>query len=60
MVLDVRLPEMSGLKLQEELTKAEIQVPIVFVSGHGEIAMAVRAMREKLLYLQQEVDRLDK
>lgn len=45
MVLDVRLPEMSGLKLQEELTKAEIQVPIVFVSGHGEIAMAVRAMK---------------
>ena len=45
MVLDVRLPEMSGLKLQEELTKAEIQVPIVFVSGHGDIAMAVRAMK---------------
>jgi FixJ family two-component response regulator len=45
MVLDVRMPEMSGLKLQEELTKAEVQVPIVFVSGHGDIAMAVRAMK---------------
>jgi len=44
-VLDVRMPEMSGLKLQEELAKAEIQVPIVFVSGHGDIAMAVRAMK---------------
>ena len=45
MVLDVRMPEMSGLKLQEELTKAEIQVPIIFISGHGDIAMAVRAMK---------------
>jgi len=44
-VLDVRMPEMSGLKLQEELTKAEVQVPIVFVSGHGDVAMAVRAMK---------------
>jgi FixJ family two-component response regulator len=45
MVLDVRLPEMSGLKLQEELVKAEVQIPIVFISGHGDIAMAVRAMK---------------
>jgi FixJ family two-component response regulator len=45
MILDVRMPEMSGLKLQEELTKAEVQVPIVFVSGHGEIGVAVRAMK---------------
>ena len=44
-VLDVRMPEMSGIKLQEELTKAEIQVPIVFVSAHGDIAMVVRAMK---------------
>jgi FixJ family two-component response regulator len=45
MVLDVRMPEMSGLKLQEELVKAEVQIPIVFVSGHGDVAMAVRAMK---------------
>jgi FixJ family two-component response regulator len=44
MVLDVLDAEMSGLKLQEELLKAEVQVPIVFISGHG-IAMAVRAMK---------------
>ena len=44
-VLDVRLPEMSGLKLQEELARAEVQVPIVFITGHGDIAMAVRAMK---------------
>jgi FixJ family two-component response regulator len=45
LVLDVRMPEMSGLKLQEELAKAEVQIPIVFVSGHGDVAMAVRAMK---------------
>ena len=45
MVLDVRMPKMSGLKLQEELARAEVQVPIVFITGHGDIAMAVRAMK---------------
>jgi len=45
MVLDVRMPEMSGLKLQEELLKAEVQVPIVFISGHADVVMAVRAMK---------------
>ena len=45
MVLDVRMPAMSGLKLQEELARAEVQVPIVFITGHGDIAMAVRAMK---------------
>jgi FixJ family two-component response regulator len=45
LVLDVRMPEMSGLKLQEELARAGAEVPIVFISGHGDIAMAVRAMK---------------
>ena len=45
LVLDVRMPKMSGLKLQEELARAEVQVPIVFITGHGDIAMAVRAMK---------------
>lgn len=45
MVLDVRMPAMSGLKLQEELARAEVQVPIVFITGHGDITMAVRAMK---------------
>ena len=45
MVLDVRMPVMSGIKLQEELARAEVQVPIVFITGHGDIAMAVRAMK---------------
>ena len=45
MVLDVRMPEMSGLKLQEELAKAEVPVPILFLSAHGDIEMAVAAMK---------------
>jgi FixJ family two-component response regulator len=45
MVLDVRMPRMSGLKLQEELARADVHIPIVFITGHGDIAMAVRAMK---------------
>src|SRR5262245_41933646 len=45
MVLDVRMPKMSGLQLQEELARADVQIPIVFITGHGDVAMAVRAMK---------------
>lgn len=45
LVLDVRLPGPSGLDLQSELTRANIHVPIVFMSGHGDIPMSVRAMK---------------
>ena len=45
MVLDVRMPKMSGLQLQEELARAEVQIPIIFITGHGDIAIAVRAMK---------------
>jgi FixJ family two-component response regulator len=45
LVLDVRLPGVSGLDFQAELTKAGIQVPIIFISGHGDIPMTVRAMK---------------
>jgi FixJ family two-component response regulator len=45
LVLDVRLPGMSGLKFQEELAKAKNRIPIVFLTGHGDIPMAVRAMK---------------
>jgi FixJ family two-component response regulator len=44
-VLDVRMPNMSGLQLQDELARAEVQIPIVFITGHGDIPMAVRAMK---------------
>jgi FixJ family two-component response regulator len=45
MVLDVRLPGLSGLDFQSELTKSNIQLPIVFMTGHGDIPMTVRAMK---------------
>jgi len=45
LVLDVRLPGMSGLDFQSELAKANIQIPIIFMTGHGDIPMTVRAMK---------------
>lgn len=44
-VLDVRLPELSGLELQQALTDADRALPIVFITGHGDIPTSVRAMR---------------
>jgi FixJ family two-component response regulator len=45
LVLDVRLPGQSGLDFQAELAKANIQIPIIFMTGHGDIPMTVRAMK---------------
>jgi FixJ family two-component response regulator len=45
LVLDVRLPGLSGLDLQQELAQANVQMPIVFITGHGDIQMSVRAMK---------------
>ena len=45
LVLDVRMPEISGLELQEKLAKAGILLPVVFISGHGTVQMSVRAMK---------------
>ena len=45
LVLDVRLPGLSGLDFQAELMKADVRIPIVFISGHGDIPMSVRAMK---------------
>jgi FixJ family two-component response regulator len=44
LVLDVRLPGLSGLDLQRALLEADIQIPIVFITGHGDIPMSVQAM----------------
>ena len=44
-VLDVQLPGLSGLDLQEELAKVDVQIPIIFLTGHGDIPMTVRAMK---------------
>jgi FixJ family two-component response regulator len=45
LVLDVRMPELSGLDFQADLARANIQVPIVFMTGHGDIPMTVKAMK---------------
>jgi FixJ family two-component response regulator len=45
LVLDVRLPGLSGLDFQAELIKNDIRVPIIFITGHGDIPMSVRAMK---------------
>lgn len=44
-VLDVRLPGMSGLELQQEMAARGLRLPIVFITGHGDIPMSVRAMK---------------
>ena len=45
LVLDIELPGLSGLDLQHELVEAEIQLPIIFVTGHGDIPRSVQAMK---------------
>ena len=45
LVLDIRLPGLSGLDFQAELTKANINIPVIFMTGHGDIPMTVRAMK---------------
>jgi FixJ family two-component response regulator len=45
LVLDVRMPEVSGLALQERLAAAGHRIPIIFITGHGDITMSVRAMK---------------
>jgi FixJ family two-component response regulator len=45
LILDVRLPGMSGLDLQKELARTDIQIPIIFITAHGDIPMSVRAMK---------------
>jgi FixJ family two-component response regulator len=45
LVLDVRLPGLSGLDLQKRMAEAGLQIPIIFVTGHGDIPMTVRAMK---------------
>jgi FixJ family two-component response regulator len=63
LVLDVRLPGLSGLDLQRDLGRAGVHIPIIFISGHGDIPMTVRAMKagavEFLLKPVREQDLLD-
>ena len=63
LVLDVRLPGLSGLDLQRELGRTGVHIPIIFISGHGDVPMTVRAMKagavEFLLKPVREQDLLD-
>jgi FixJ family two-component response regulator len=45
LVLDVRLPDVSGLEFQRALAEARVEIPIIFITGHGDIPMSVRAMK---------------
>lgn len=67
LVLDVRMPGMSGLDLQERLAVQRIDVPIIFITGHGDVKMAVRAVKsgafdfiEKPFNDQDLLDRIQK
>ena len=46
LILDVRMPEMSGLEVQQQLNRAGSMLPVILVSGHGDIPMAVQAMKD--------------
>ena len=60
LVLDVRLPGLSGLDLQRELAKAGVKIPIIFITGHGDIPTSVRAIKAGALeFLTKPVNRED-
>jgi len=67
LVLDVRMPEMSGLELQERVIERGWSIPIIFISGHADVPMSVRALKagafdflEKPFNRQELIDRLQK
>ena len=60
LLLDVQLPGLSGLDLQQELAKAGVKIPIIFITGHGDIPTSVRAMKAGALeFLTKPVNRED-
>jgi FixJ family two-component response regulator len=60
LLLDVRMPGMSGLDLQHELANAEISLPIIFITGHGTVPMSVRAMKAGAVdFLEKPFDEQD-
>ena len=54
LVLDIRMPGMSGLELQEKLHKQGVNIPIIFITGHGDVPMAVEAMKQGALEFLQK------
>ena len=58
LILDLRMPELDGLELQRRLNQLWATVPVIFLSAHGDISSAVRAMRDgAVTFLQKPVDR---
>ena len=49
LILDIRMPGMSGIELQQQLKQRNCGLPIIFITGHGDVSMAVHAMREGAL-----------
>ena len=45
LVADIRMPDMDGLQLQEELIKRDCKLPVIIMTGHGDVPLAVRAMK---------------
>lgn len=57
LIVDVRMPGISGLELQDEMNRREYPLPIIFLTGHGDIEMAVHTVREGARdFLQKPVD----
>ncbi len=54
LVLDIRMPGMSGLELQKQLVERKAIVPIIFITGHGDVPMAVEAMKSGATYFIQK------
>lgn len=46
LILDIRMPQMSGLEVQQQLNRAGAMLPVIFITGHGDVPMAVQAMKE--------------
>ena len=60
LILDVRLPGVSGLDLQQELVKANIDIPTIFITGHGDIRMSVQAIKAGAVeFLTKPIDHLE-
>jgi two-component system, LuxR family, response regulator FixJ len=54
LVLDIRMPDMSGLELQQHLNRAGSMLPVIFITGHGDVPMAVQAMKEGAFEFMQK------